>query len=286
VAVVSISGLLMSAFGGHPRWDHFNFFFDERRSSGSLVGALVLNPLGALVGSANDLKLDYLSLSLASLGSLAVFGWRALWFALPVALLLLPANSEGFYAPGMNYSTPLVPAVLLMSLAGLARLWRRTRPDDRAKRAALAVYVLATALFGNFLWGNIASKTFKLEYGFPPFRRQNQYNYRSMTGYMDALPPFGPTERALWEVVDHVPAGASVATSWSVNPQLATRDVSLGLTFSGGNPAPAERVDYVVIDKLPQLQVPTEPDMARFRADPRFRVFFENEGGVIFQRIR
>jgi uncharacterized membrane protein len=284
IAMVSISGKLMSAFGGHPRWDHFNLFFDERRSSGSLMGALLLNPIGALVGSANDLKLDYLALSLASLGGLAIFGWRALWFALPTALLMLPANSDGFYAPGMNYSTPLVPAVLLMSLAGLARQWKRT--DARARRAALFAYVATAALFGNFLWGNIASKTFKLEYGFAPFKRQNQYNYRAMTGYMDALPPFGPAERALWEVVDHVPAKASVATSWAVNPQLATRDVSLGLTFSGGNPAPAERVDYVVIDKLPQLQVATEPDMARFRADPRFKVFYENEGGVIFQRIR
>lgn len=285
-AVVLVSGKLMSAFGGHPRWDHFNFFFDERRSSGSLIGALLLNPVGAVVGSANDLKLDYLTMSIVPMGALALFGWRAGWFALPAAFLLLPANSEAFFGPGINYSTPLQPAALLMGLAGLRYFWQRMAPADRARRWALVGYVTATALFGNFLYGNIAAKTFKLEYGYPPFRRQNQYNYRQVVGYVDALPRFGEIERKLWEVIDHVPPKASVASTWAVNPQLATRDISLALTFSGGTPAPAERVDYVVIDKLPQFQVPTEPDLARFRADPRFELTFENEAGAVFKRRR
>jgi uncharacterized membrane protein len=285
-AVALISGKLMTAYGGHPRWDHFNFFFDERRSSGSLIGALLLNPVGAIIGSANDLKLDYLIMSIMPMGALALFGWRAGWFALPAVFLLVPANSEAFFGPGINYSAPLQPAALLMGLAGLRYFWRRTEPADRARRWALLGYVAATALFGNFLYGNIAAKTFKLEYGFAPFRRQNQYNYRAMIGYMDALPRFGEIERKLWEVVDHVPPDVSVASTWAVNPQLATREVSLALTFSGGNPGPGEVVDYVVIDKLPQFQVPTEPDLARFRADSRFELTFENEAGAIFKRRR
>jgi uncharacterized membrane protein len=285
-AVVGISGILMPKFGGQPRWEHFNFFFDERRSTSSLVGALILNPLGAVLGSANDLKLDYLWMSLLPLGGLAIFGWRAAWFALPAVFLLVPAGTDAFFGTGINYSAPLVPAALLMGFAGIRYFWSRTPATDRARRAGIVGYVLATALIGNFLYGNIASKTYKLEYGQAPFRRQNQYNYRQLIGYMDALPPFGEIEKKLWEVVEHVPPKVPILTSWAVNPQLATRDVSLSFAFSGGTPPPEERVDYIVIDKLPQFMVPTEPEMARFRADPRFEITFENEAGVIFKRKR
>jgi uncharacterized membrane protein len=284
--IVLFSAVLMPRFGGQPRWEHFNLFFDERRSSASLVGALALNPLASALAAASDLKGDYLAISLIPIGALALFGWKAGWFALPAVLLLVPSSSPGFFCPGMNYSTPLVPAVLLMGLAGLRRWWGQSPSAPRGHRLMVAVYAIATALLGNYLYGNIASKTFKMEYGVYPYRRQNQYNYRTMMGYMDALPPFGPVERQLWDVIRHVPPRAPVLTSWMINPQLANRDISLTFGYSGGTPAPEERVDYVVIDKLPASESATENHIARFRTDPRWSVLYENNSGVIFARQR
>jgi uncharacterized membrane protein len=281
--IVLFSAVLMPHFGGQPRWDHFNLFFDERRSSASIVGALALNPLASALAVVSDLKLDYLAMTLIPLGALSLFGWKAGWFALPALLLLVPSSSPGFFCPGMNYSTPLVPAAMLMALAGLRRLWNRpsTRPG---LRLALVVYAVSTAVLGNYLYGNIAPKTFKMEYGYYPYRRQNQYNYRAMMGYMDALPRFGPVERELWDVIRHVPPRVPVLTSWMINPQLANRDISLTFTYSGGTPAPEDRVDTVVIDKLPASESGTEIHIDKFRKDPRWRVSYENSAGVIFER--
>jgi len=148
----------------------------------------------------------------------------------------------------------------------------------------LAAYVLVTAITCNYLYGNIASKTFKIEYGEPPFRRQNQYSYRRAIGYVDALPPFGAVERGLWDVIAHVPPKAPILTSWLLNPVLATREISFSLHHSFGTPPPEERVDYVVIDKLPQIIMTSEADIIHFRGDPGWRVFYENDSGVIFER--
>jgi uncharacterized membrane protein len=284
--VVLFSAVLMPAFGGEPRWGHFDFFFDHHRSAGSLVGALVLNPLGAALSSTSDLKIDFVAITIIPLGAMALFGFRAGWFLLPVLLLLVPSSDVAFFCPGMNYSAPLVPAVLLMSLAGVRRWWGAGSEAAPGRRAGVAAFVLGAALIGNFLYGNIASKSYKLEYGYHPLRRENQHHYRYMMGYVDELPPFGPVERDLWKVIHKVPPRVPVLSSWAINPQIASRDVSLAFGYSGGHPPPEERVDYIVIDKLPAMQVANEPYILRFRKDARFSVFYENSAGIIFKRLR
>jgi hypothetical protein len=69
------------------------------------------------------------------------------------------------------------------------------------------------------------------------------------------------------------------------NPQLAHYDIALVYGYSGGSPAPEERVRYSVIDKLPPMQRPNEVDIVRLRADRRWKVFYENQSGIIFERL-
>ena len=291
---VFFSAYLMPHFGGQPRLDHFNLFFFGGRNSGSMIAALLLNPLGALFSSTAEVKLEYLAITLGSVGGLALWGWRAGWFLVPTLLLLVPAGNPTFFSLGVNYSAPLVPAAILMSLAGIRHFWfQRTgsEPEDadaqRRRRIRVGSYVLASALLSNYLYGNIASKTYKLEYGQSPLRRENQRNYRDIIGYVDTLPPFGTAEKLMWEVIAQVPKNVPVLTSWAVNPQFAHYDVALSYNYSGGNPAPEERVQYVILDKLPAFQVATEADIARLRRDhKRWKVFFENASGVVFERIR
>jgi uncharacterized membrane protein len=283
---VFFSSYVMPHFGGQPRLDHFNLFYLPQHSAGSMLGALFLNPLGALY-SVGGMKLDYLFISLVSMGGVALVGWRAGWFAVPALLLLVPAGDPGFFCLGSNYSAPLVPAAILMGFAGIRYFWRSDGEGDAAlvRRAGIFAYVLTTALLANYLYGDIGSKSYKLEYGQSPLRRENQRNYADIVGYLDTLPPFGPVERALWQVIDRVPKNVPIATSWNINPQLSHFDVALELGYSGGNPPPEQRVRYVVIDKLPALQGSPEPYIVHFRRNSRqWRVFYENSAGVIFER--
>jgi len=294
VLEVFFSAYLMPHFGGQPRMDHFNFFFFNQRNGGSLIAALLLNPLGALMSSSAEVKLEYFAITLCSVGGLALWGWRAGWFLVPALLLLIPAGNPTFFSLGVNYSAPLVPAALMMSLAGIRHFWfgaATSEPEAadllRRRRIRVASYVLASALLSNYLYGNIASKTYKLEYGQSPLRRENQRNYRDIIGYVDTLPPFGNAEKLMWEVIDRVPKNVPVLTSWAINPQFAHYDVALSYNYSGGNPHPEERVKYTIIDKLPAFQVVTEPDIAKLRRDTkRWKVFYENASGVIFERIQ
>ncbi|HTA20279.1 MAG TPA: hypothetical protein VK989_13365, partial [Polyangia bacterium] len=76
-----------------------------------------------------------------------------------------------------------------------------------------------------------------------------------------------------------------ILSSWAVHPQLADHDVVFVYSYSGGRPPAETRVRYVVLDKLPALQTATEPDILRLRHDGRWKVRYENESGVIFERL-
>lgn len=290
---VFFSAWLMPHFGGHPRWDHFDLFFDGSRNGASLIGALLLNPLGALFSSTAEVKLEFFAICFVSYGFLALWGWRAAFFLVPFVLLTVPSGDPNFFMLGVNYSAPLAPAALLMSFAGLRHVWMRDRNAidaegvvrRRQRRRWLTSYVLASALLGNYLYGNIASKTYKIEYGQSPVRRDNQRNYKDIIGYTEELPPYGEAERLLWEVIDRVPKNVPVLTSWIPNPAFAGYDIALAY-YSGGNPPPEERVRFAVFDKLPGFMVSNEGDVARLRSDHRhWKVFFENASGVVFERI-
>ncbi len=288
------SRYIMPAFGGQPRWEHFSLFFDSPDSLASAGKALVLNPSGALYGFANDLSITYLVYCLVPAGFLALWGLRAAWLILPAAGLMLTSGSPGFYCPGMNYSAPLVPAAIVMGIGGWR--WWLQRParggtsvatggnqaSGVARSIGVTAYVLAAGVLCSYLYGNFLSKGYHLEYGYSPLRRQNDYSRADMSGWVTELPPFGRQERAVWAALSHVPKHASVASSWTVTPQLSDRGVSLTLNYS--TPQAADRVDIIVIDKLPMMQVRTEPLLAALRQDERFRLRFENEGAAVFER--
>jgi hypothetical protein len=281
------SRFIMTAYGGHPRWEHFSLFFDQSDSLDSAGRALVLNPVGAAYAFVDGLSMPYLVYCLLPSGFLALWAGRASWLGFGAAALMLTSGSVGFYCPGMNYSAPIMPAAIVMGVAGLRRWLERSpaqtggsAPFDR--RASVLAYVLTAAVLSNYLYGNFASKGFLLEYGYSPFRRQNEYSRADVAGWMRLLPPFGEQERALWEALKHVPPDVPVASTWAVNPQLSNRDVALALGYSQDHAE--RRVNIVVVDKLPMMQVPTERVLEEFRHDRRFKLRYENRAAAIFER--
>jgi hypothetical protein len=186
----------------------------------------------------------------------------------------------------MNYSAPLVPAAIVMGVSGWQWWLRReAAPEAEAavrRRVAVTAYVLAAGVLCSYLYGNFLSKGYQLEYGYSPPRRQNEHDRADLSGWVTALPPFGRQERAIWQALAHVPKAVKVAATWAVTAQLSDRGVALALGYSTANAA--DRVDFVVVDKLPMMQVRTEPLLAQFRGDERFKLRFENEGAAVFER--
>jgi hypothetical protein len=236
------------------------------------------------------MRFEFLWLTLVPTGLLALAGWRGGWFAITAVALLFASGDPAFYCPGMNYSAPIMPAAIVMGLCGVRAVLRARAPRGpralRAERAAVGAFLLVMAVGANVLWGNILSKTYKLEYGFPPYLRMSENRWRDLLVYAERLPPYGQRERQLWEVIHRVPPGAPIATSWSINPQLSSRDVAMLLPYLAESPPPPSQPRYAVIDKLPPLAQATEAMAARFRRDPAWRVFYENPSGVIFERLK
>ncbi|HEY0711651.1 MAG TPA: DUF2079 domain-containing protein, partial [Polyangia bacterium] len=287
IVLALITQVLMPAFGGRPRWEHFHLFFRGVGIS-SVIGSFALNPWGALVSATETNKIEFFWISLVPVGFLALRGLRAGWFALVSLALLVAAGNPSFFTPGMNYSAPIGLTVVMMAFMGaraqLLGLRNRTLTLLSVNRVALMAYLATATLVGNWLWGNVLAKGFQFEYGQAPYRRASQYNYRGRMGSVATLPPYGQRERDLWEVIRRVPAGAPIATSWSINPQLSSRDVAVILPYMAETNPPESAPKYVVIDKLPPIMETPEKWWLRFRRDPKWRVYYENRQGVIFER--
>lgn len=285
--LILITGVLMPAFGGQPRWGHFSFFFGAPGML-SQIEAFLLNPLGALTAAGETFRAEFFFLSFLPIGFLALFGWRGGWFLLLVATMMVASRNTSMFSPGVNYSAPMMPAVLVMSFLGmrafLASRRNRTRVELDANRASVVAYALIVAFIGNVLYGNILGKTYKIEYGESPYRRQRQYDYRDRMGYVNELPAYGQRERDLWEAIDKVPPDVNVSTSWLLNAQFSTRNVGLTLPYLGEQNPPDNRVTWVIIDKLPPMILPSEKEDRRFRNDPAWVVAFENAHAVVFKR--
>lgn len=287
VLLVLITGVLMPAFGGQPRWGHFSFFFGAPGMA-SQIQAFLLNPLGAVVAAGETYRAEFFFMAFLPLGFLAIMGWRGAWFLLLVAAMLVASRNTSMFSMGVNYSAPVVPAVLVMSYLGM-RAWlvrrrNRTRIELDANRATIVAYVLLVAVVGNVLYGNILAKSYKIEYGESPYRRQRQYDYRDRMGYVVELPAFGQRERDLWAAIEKVPPDGNVSTSWSLNAQMSTREVALTLPYLGEQNPPDNLVRWVIIDKLPPMILPSEKELRRFRSDPAWEVAYENAHAAVFKR--
>jgi uncharacterized membrane protein len=286
VLLLVITRLVMPLSGGRPRYDHFGFFFDGPGVS-SLVKSYLLNPWGALSILLTSPRPEYAWSSLLPVAFLPLLGRRGAVLLLIPAGLLLPAGISSFFVPGINYGAPIVVPVIVMAVFGartlIALLYRRQRSLPKA-RLMCAGAVLTCAVCCSVLYGNLFGKTYKLEFGGVPYRQANQYSDGAEVGIVNKLPAYGERERQLWDLIQRVPRGEPISTSWRINPQLSNREVSLLYPQLGeGHPA-ENRVKYVVIDRLPSLIEAPEEWERQLRARRDFEVAYENPSGIIFHR--
>jgi hypothetical protein len=286
VVLVAITLWLMPRSGGQPRWSHFSMFFSSAGSMKSVIEAYLLNPLGVVVAAGAPLRAEFAWLSFLPFGFLAVFGRRGAWFALVAVVLIVGSANSNFFFGGMNYSAPIMPAVVMMSLFG-ARAWaaRGPRGPARLRRlATLCAYALGVAGVSNYLYGNILSKSYKLEWGSSPVRRENESNYADHMGYMRELPAYGERERKIWEAIARVPPDVPISTSWQLNPQLSSRGVAQFYPYLGDGHPKDNLSQYVILDKLPPEIESPEAQIDTLRHNPAWEVNYENEYAIIFKR--
>lgn len=285
---VLLTAVIMPAFGGQPRMGrHFTLFFDGS-GPGGFVKQLLLNPFGVFNSMISPVRTEYAWLSFIPMGLIAVLGWRAAWFLLPTLPLLLASGNSDFYSNGINYGAPITPPAILMGMMGIRALLlsRAMRSAwGRGRHLPILLFVGSSVLACNILYGNIASKTYKLEYGNHPVR-ENEYRYHGNLGCLSRVPSFGARERGIWDVIDRVPKDAAVATSWLLNPPLSDHDISLVYPYLGQQNEEAQRPQYVILDKLPPLIEPTERYIDELHADPSWEVEFENRYAVLFKRSK
>jgi uncharacterized membrane protein len=283
-----ITRIIMPGAGGTPRYSHFGLYFDDP-SIASLVKSLILNPWGALSVFLTAPRPEFIWLSLLPFGLLALLGLRGWPFLLAPIGLLLPSGNGAFFSMGVNYSAPIVVPVVVMSILGARRVLfsgSHVRSFWRDRRLALAVFVLTTAACGTRLYGNVFGKTYKFEFGGVPYRNSHEYEAEGFVGVVRRLPAFGPRERLLWDVIEHVPKGVPISTSTRINPQLSNRSVSMLYPMVGQGYPKDNQPKYIVIDRLPSLYDATEEAERSLLASGQYRKYFENAMGVILERKR
>lgn len=281
-----LSAILMPAFGGQPRLRHYALYFDQEGGL-SVVKSLVLNPLGSLVAMADEERFTYVVLSILPWGFFALRGFRLAWLGVAAVLLGFAASNKDFFVLGINYAAPVISVAAAMGVAG-ARGWlvAKKRADRRghdARAMGLAVYLMVMAISANVLYGNIASKTIKLEYG-GHGHNNHEHRFQGALGYLTRLPPYGRREREIWEGIKRVPRGVPVTTSWLLNPVFSHYDVALVWPNDGrSHPAP-NRARYAIFDKLPPIVAPNEGAIHRLRSAPAWQVDYENDSVIVFRR--
>jgi uncharacterized membrane protein len=284
--LVLMTKVLMPAFGGEPRVArHFDLFFDGMGPP-SLAKALLLNPLGVVNAGTAAYRMEYVWLSFLPMGLLALRGGRAAWSLLPAVPLLLASSNPDFYSNGINYGAPITPPAILMGMMGMRSLLlsrRLRRAYGRGRRLPIAVYVGVCVLVCNVLYGNIGSKSYKLEYGGHPVR-ENEYRYHGNLGVLSQVPAFGARERGIWEAIHHVPRGAPIATSWLLNAPMSNRDIAFVYPYMGQANEESQRARYVIIDKLPPLIDATDRYLDELHRDPAWAVEYENRYAAVFRR--
>jgi uncharacterized membrane protein len=283
---VLMTAVLMPAFGGEPRMGrHFSLFFDSA-GPGGFVRVLLLNPLGVFSSMLSPIRTEYAWLSFIPMGLVALLGGRAAWFLLPTLPLLLASGNPDFYSNGINYGAPITPPAILMGMMGIRSLLLSSRLRQiwgQGRQLPILLFVGSSALACNILYGNIASKTYKLEYGNHPVR-ENEYRYHGNLSCLSQVPSFGARERGIWAAIDHIPPDVPIATSWLLNPPLSTRDIAFVYPYLGQQGEPAQRAQYVIIDKLPPMIEPTDRYIEELHRDPGWQVAYENPYAALFKR--
>jgi hypothetical protein len=126
------------------------------------------------------------------------------------------------------------------------------------------VYVGGAVLAGNILWGNIASKTYKLEYGGHPVR-ENQYRYHGNVSVLSHVPSYGARERGIWEAIGHLPRGVPLSARTRPESTRAAQPAVAAVGPPARSAAPPVEIDR---ERRPPAEPSEQPILHRVPPTP------------------
>ena len=234
-------------------------------SPGGVVRTAFTHPLRLLEAafSVHDLRyLEHLLLPLAGLCLLAPAALVAVLPELAINLLsAVPHQTSIHY----HYTAGLIPPLVVASVLGGAALVRR-RP---ALRPALGTAAVAVALLANYRLGAIPL------WSHLPGGEDYQSRYHEVTAH----------DRVAARALELVPAGAVVSATNSLGGHLSARRRVLSLPRLGDATwVVADETRSSYLDRVSPL--PAAAALVNLRRNPDWRLVFQEDGVVVFRRVR
>ncbi len=266
-------GVLGSALAVEVVVPHFNgaasSFYSRYSEVGGSPGGIVettfTDPARVLGEALDGRGLHYLGQLLVPLGGLWLFAPAALIAAVPELALNLLSKNPFQSSIHFHYTAGLIPSLIVASVLGAASLARR-RPQLVARLGAGAVVL---GLAANYHLGAIPfwSKI--------PGGEDLQASYAQVTRH----------DRIAARALRLIPRGAVVSATNSLGAHLSARRRVLSLPRLGDAAwVAADETRSSYLDRISPL--PSAVALVNLRGNPAWRLVFEQDGILIFRRVR
>jgi len=269
-AVIAVAGLLVALVAIEAVIPHFNragtsSFFTRYSEVGSTPGGIVhtalTDPWKVVTTALTGRGLGYLARLLLPLGLLALLAPLVLVAALPELAVNLLSAATTQTSIRFHYTAGVIPVLIAAAVFGAARL-ARARP---ALPLAGAVVVVAVA--SNYLLGAIPV------WRYFPGGEQQQAHAAEVSEH----------DRIAARALRLIPPHAVVSATNSLGAHLSARRRLLSFPFlQDARWVAADETAPGYADRLAPL--PTAVQLSWLRRNPEWRLVFERDGILIFQR--
>jgi uncharacterized membrane protein len=269
-AAVAAAGVAVALIAIEVVIPHFNragtsSFFTRYSEVGStpsgIVHTALTDPTKIVTTAVTGRGLGYLARLVLPLGLLVVFAPLALVAALPELAVNLLSAATTQTSIRFHYTAGLIPVLLTAAVFGAARLMR-ARPGLPVATAALVLCLASSYLLGPLpVWRSF------------PGGQQHQAQAATVTEH----------DRIAARALKLIPHNAAVSATNSLGAHLSARRRVLSFPYlEDAQWVAADETSPGYADRLAPL--PAAVQLSWLRRNPEWRLVFERDGIVIFQR--
>jgi uncharacterized membrane protein len=259
-ALVAIE-VVIPHFNQAGRSSFFTRYSEVGSTPGGIVHTALTDPAKIVTTAVTGRGLGYLARLVLPLGLLVVLAPLALIAALPELAVNLLSAATTQTSIRFHYTAGLIPVLLTAAIFGAARL-RRARPT-----APVATGVLMLCLASSYLLGPLPV------WRYFPGGQQHQAQAATVTKH----------DRIAARALELIPPNAVVSATNSLGAHLSARRRVLSFPYlQDAQWVAADETAPGYADRLAPL--PTAVQLSWLRRNPEWRLVFERDGILIFQR--